>query len=103
MKLKQWALTAELVGAVAVVVSLVYVGAGIRQNTCAIMAANHQNLLAMDIDENAWFRDAEFAALYEAALAAIDGLSVSQMRQLRSFFSDQLNIWNAPTSPTRRG
>ena len=93
MKLERWALIAEIVGAFAVVISLVYVGVGIRQNTDAIMSANHQNLLAMDIDKNSWFRDPDFAELYESALTDIDSLSASQTRQFSTYVSDQINIW----------
>jgi hypothetical protein len=93
MKLEKWALIAEIAGAMAVVISLVYVGAGIRQNTDAIMSANHQSLLAMDIEKNSWFRDPDFAALYESALTDIDSLSSPQFRQFSTFVSDQLNIW----------
>lgn len=32
---------AEIVGAIAVVISLVYVGASVNQNTRALMVANH--------------------------------------------------------------
>jgi hypothetical protein len=93
MKLEKWALIAKIIGAMAVVISLVYVGAGVRQNTDAIMSTNHQNILAMDINKNAWFRDPEFAALYESGLKDIDTLSAPQMPQFRTFVSDQFNIW----------
>jgi hypothetical protein len=39
--LEKCALLAEIVGAVAVVVSLVYVDLSIRQNTAAVHVANH--------------------------------------------------------------
>jgi hypothetical protein len=45
-----------------------YVGLGIRQNTDAIMVANHQNILAMDIEKNSWLRVPESAELYHSAL-----------------------------------
>ena len=93
MKLEKLALIAEIIGALAVVVSLIYVGVSIRQNTDAITAANHQNLLSMDIEKNAWFRDREFAELYVSALANIDGLSAAELRQFRTYVSDQINIW----------
>jgi len=51
-KLQEWALVAEIVGAVAVVVSLIYVGVSVRQNTDAILVANHQAIVAMDIERN---------------------------------------------------
>ena len=93
MKLKKWALIAEIIGAIAVVVSLLYVGTGVRQNTNAIQSSNHQNLVAMDLNKNTWFRDPEFAALYESGLQDIDALSLAQARQFNTFLADQLNVW----------
>jgi hypothetical protein len=59
--LKEYALAAEIVGAIAVVISLIYVGTSVNQNTDAILVANHQALVAMDQNTNSWFRDSEFA------------------------------------------
>ena len=93
MKLERWALVAEIVGAIAVVISLVYVGSGVRQNTDAILSSNHQNLVAMDMNKNAWFRDAEFAALYTSGLENVDSLSASELQQFNVFLADGLNVW----------
>ena len=93
MKLEKWALIAEIIGAIAVVVSLLYVGAGVRQNTEAILSSNHQNLVAMDMNKNGWFRDAEFAAVYESGLQDFEALSSAQQRQFTTFIADQFNVW----------
>ena len=45
------------------------------------------------MNKNAWFRDSEFAALYESGLHDIGALSVSQLRQFTTFIADQLNVW----------
>jgi hypothetical protein len=73
-KLQDWALVAEITGAIAVVISLIYVGVGVRQNTDAISVANHHAIVAMDIERNTWFRDLEYAAVYELALDDINQL-----------------------------
>ena len=93
MKLSEAASWAEIVSAVGLVISLIYVGVSVRQNTDAITAANHQNLLSMDMEKNAWFRDREFSELYVSALSDIEELSPAQLRQFRTFVSDQINIW----------
>ena len=93
MRLEKWALIAEIAGGIAVVISLLYVGVGVRQNTEAILSANHQNLVAMDMNKNAWLRDPGFAALYELGLQDIDALSPAQMLQFRTFVADKLNVW----------
>jgi hypothetical protein len=92
-KLQEWALIAEIVGAIAVVVSLIYVGVGVRQNTAAILVSNHQSIVAMDIDRNTWYRDLEFAAAYELAIEDYTKLSPAQLRQFRTFVADTFNTW----------
>ena len=46
MKLEKWALIAEIVGGVAIVLSLIFVGAEIRRNTAATYAATYDRLLS---------------------------------------------------------
>lgn len=91
--LKEYALAAEIVGAVAVVISLVYVGSSVNQNTNAIMVANHHALVAMDQNTNGWFRDSEFAAIFEIALEDVGSLSPVQSRQFRTFLAGKFNAW----------
>jgi len=54
--LKDYALVAEIIGAIAVVISLIYVGLSVNQNTNAVMVANHQALVAMDQNTNDWLQ-----------------------------------------------
>lgn len=91
--LKEYALVAEVIGAIAVVISLIYVGASVNQNTNAIMVANHHALVAMDQDTNGWFRDSEFAATFEIAMEDAGTLSPVQSRQFRTFLADKFNAW----------
>ena len=92
-RLQNYALIGEIVGAVAVVISLVYVGVGVRQNTEAIRVANHQALVAMDIEKNAWLRDSDFAVVYVIAQSDIEKLTPAQLRQYSSFMADTFNAW----------
>jgi len=91
--LKEYALAAEIVGAIAVVISLIYVGASINQNTKAIMVSNHHALVAMDQNTNGWLRDAEFAAVFTMAMEDVSTLSPAQSLQFRVFLADKLNAW----------
>ena len=91
--LKDYALVAEIIGAAAVVVSLIYVGLSVNQNTNAIMVANHQALIAMDQDTNVWLRDPAFTAIFETAIENFDQLSPIQARQYRTFMADKFNAW----------
>lgn len=91
--LKEYALAAEIVGAIAVVISLIYVGTSINQNTNAVMVANHHALVAMDQNTNSWFRDSEFAAFFTIAMEDVSTLSPAQTLQFRIFLADKLNAW----------
>ena len=50
MKLEQWASVAEIVSAAAVIVSLIYVGYQINQNTKEVRASNRQELVNRAVD-----------------------------------------------------
>lgn len=91
--LNEYALIAEIAGAIAVVVSLVYVGLSVNQNTNAIMVANHQALVALDQDTNGWLRDSAFAEVFVNATKDIDQLSPAQSHQYFTFVADKLNAW----------
>ena len=86
-------MVAEIIGAIAVVISLIYVGASINQNTNAIMVSNHQVLVAMDMDKNDWLRDSEFASIYETAIEDTSSLSPVQLRQFSTFVANTFNAW----------
>ena len=86
--LKDYASAAEIIGAIAVVISLIYVGLSVNQNTNAVMVANHQALIAMDQNTNGWFRDPEFAATFENAMEDASELSPVQLLQYHIFLAD---------------
>ena len=91
--LSDYALLAEIVGAIAVVVSLIYVGISVNQNTSALMVANHQALVAMDQDTTDWFKDPEFAVTMEMALEDVSQLSPAQWTQVLSYLAGKFNAW----------
>jgi len=94
---------AEVTGAVAVVVSLIYVGSEIRQNTLAIQDNSHQASLALtgDIDNLLW--DQDFAESYEAGISVYSTLRGADKRRFDSFIGRQLNIWEYAFYARRRG
>lgn len=91
--LKEYALAAEVIGAVAVVISLIYVGISVNQNTNAIMVANHQALVAMDQDTTSWFKDPGFASAYSTSLDDMSTLSTVQRFQVGSYVAGKFNAW----------
>ena len=91
--LKEYALAAEIIGAIAVVISLIYVGVSVNQNTNAVMVANHQALVAMDQSTTDWFKDPDFAAAHVVSLEGIDKLSPVQRAQVGSYIAGKFNAW----------
>ena len=93
MNVSKWAVYAEIVSAVAVVFSLIYVGSEIRQNTLAAQDASHLSSLVLghDLESKLW--DPEFANTYEAGLGDYSSLREPQKRQFDSFVSQNINIW----------
>ena len=53
---RQWA---ELVGAVGVIASLVFVGFEVRQNTAAVRGATYQSIADASLEQVRWFADNE--------------------------------------------
>jgi hypothetical protein len=91
--LKEFALAAEVVGAIAVIISLIYVGVSVNQNTNAVLVANHQALVAMDQVTTDWFKDPDFAAAYIVASDDVSKLSAVQRSQIGSYFAGKFNAW----------
>ncbi len=91
--LKEWALIAEITGAIAIVISLIFVGSEIRQSSNLIQFSNYQTTLSWGMVRGDWLRDKEFAEIYELALNDYSGLSSVQKLQFDEFFGQQLNIW----------
>lgn len=91
--LTDWAAMAEIVGTVAVVVSLLFVGINIKQNTAAVQAMNDNVLYEMT---DTWYADvvtnpevAELMFRYERG----DELSESDHRRATYNIARGLNQW----------
>ena len=75
-KIAEWAPVGELIGAVAIVVSLVFVGLEIRGNTRATQAATFQEHMGFEIQIlTALGTNSEAGSAYEAAWDEMDSLS----------------------------
>jgi hypothetical protein len=92
-KIEKSAQVAEIVAAFAVVVSLIYVGLEIRQNTEAIRLANQQSGLALGNEWDSWLQDQTFAGLYIEGGDDFSSLSEVQQLQLDKFIGQGLNLW----------
>lgn len=73
---------AQIISAVAVVISLIYVGIQIRQNTLATKAAMRQSISDNDVTYLLSFLDNSIVAEANAKLTAGDTLSIKEKEQL---------------------
>lgn len=83
VKIKKIASIAEIVSAVAVVISLLYVGYEVRQNTAAVKSSAYQSIHdAEDLYWSSISGDAELSALWKAGLdGGFQALSPNQQPQ----------------------
>jgi hypothetical protein len=93
MKLEQWSFVSQIVGAVAVVLSLIFVGVSIQQNTRAVRLSTAQNFQAD-------FRQHELVTAQSSDLADImyridQSLEVTpvEAERARAFSSAILRAW----------
>ena len=92
-KLEKWSHIADIAGAVTVVLSLVYVGFEIRQNTDVQANRTQETLLALGIEWSGWMRDSDLADLVTKGNASHSTLSHSETLQYREYVGVALNIW----------
>ena len=83
MKIKKAAAIAEIISAVAVIVSLLYVGYEVRQNTAAVKSTAFQSINdAEDLFWQSISGDAELSALWEAGMeGGLEALEPAQRSQ----------------------
>jgi len=76
-KLADWASIAEIIGAAAIVVSLIFVGFQIRENTVATQSATFQEHLGFEI--NVLMAAASDPTLSRVFLQTADGLPIAEL------------------------
>lgn len=86
------ALVAEVVAAIVLVVSLVFVGLQLAKNTQELAGATEYNLLALDNQNRAWFRDPEFVDIVVRAEQGRDSLSHQEFRQFSEWINSVFNV-----------
>ena len=96
--------TAETIGAIAVVVSLIYVGVQIRQNTVTQAAQMHQQLVEAQNETNrAIIDNPELSALVNKANENFDALSHEETTRLIFYYFNYFNLWQIAFANTKRG
>ena len=89
----------EVVGALAVVVSLIYVATQIKQNTSATRRQTHQELSDSTLSLNQSISsDPKVAELLTRSKADYDSLSDSEKTQLFFLFINYFNMWDSAHS-----
>ena len=104
MDIQDAAAIAEIVGSIAVVISLVYVGVQIRQNTISQNALMHQQLMDSQNEVNRNISsNPEVNALIEKATKDLGALTNEEIRQLRFAYFGFFNIWHIAYQNYQRG
>ncbi len=83
----------EIIGALAVVISLLYVGSEIQQNTAATKLGMHQSSIAMGADWEDRLFEADFAEIYESGINDCSALSAADKLKFEKYVNQGLNIW----------
>ncbi len=83
--LSDWALVAEIASALAVVLSLAYVGYEIRQNTNAVLSNTQQSLLELVHGVDTWLQSESFADIAVRGDEDYSVLSPPERRQYDTY------------------
>lgn len=102
-KLQKWAHLAEITGAIAVVISLLYVGYQVSENTSAQYSQTEMNLFSLGYDLDAWYQDQDFVAVVVKADNDYQSLSVPEKLQFDKYVLMSLNLWAYALSNFSRG
>ena len=94
---------AEIISAVAVVISLVYVASEIQQNTRALQESNAQVVLTLGHSWSDWFRDESFAAAAVVAYEDPSEMTAVQERQVSAWIGRGLDVWESAFSSRQEG
>ncbi len=94
MKLSEWASVAEIGSAIAVVVSLVYVGLEISRNTAAVRAGIHQAMIDYNREQSALLMtDATLREVVMRGEEDATSLTRDEHRQFYEFATHLLTTW----------
>jgi hypothetical protein len=94
MKLSEWANVAEIASALAVVVSLVYVGVEVGQNTAAVKASTHQAMIDYGREQSEILvTNASLADFVEQGERDPGSLTPHERRQFYEFTTWRMAMW----------
>lgn len=92
--LEYWALMAEIAGAIAIVVSVIYLGVQIRANTKVLRSQAHYNALSLaQRPFEMAIADQDLADLIETSYASPEKLTEQQWVRCANYLFMQFNSW----------
>jgi len=93
-KLQRWSLIAEIVGGIAVVLSIVYLAVEVQRNTNAIQSQTQQGLLELVAEDNMVVAaNAELADLYVRAQKDLASLTEVERERYKRLVTHAFTIW----------
>lgn len=96
LSLERWALIAEVIGGFAVILSVVYLGFEVRQNTSAMKSLTHQQMFETTSSLNQSIaNDAQLAELLAQSNTNYAGLSDGERNQLMFLWINWFNMWHS--------
>ena len=101
--LSDWASIAEIASAFVVVLSLVYVGYELRQNTNAVLSDTQRSLLELVHDVDAWLQSESFAEIAVRGDEDYSTLTLRERRQYDTYTRNILNVWEHAYYNNRAG
>jgi hypothetical protein len=94
LKLPEWANVAEIFASVVIVISLIYVGFEVNQNTQALQNEVHQNVLSILTDQqHVLVEDAEFLEIFLTAETTPTNLSALEWSRFEQFMYGRFGVW----------
>ena len=94
---------AEIVSAVAVIISIIYLAQQIRENTAAVKFETSQGLLELQFQQDAWDLDLIHVGLKLRGSSDPDSLTATEWAQLSRRYALQYNVWALAFIGYRKG
>ena len=104
MKLSEWAHVAEITSAIAVVVSLIYIGLEVSQNTAAVKANTHQSMVDYGREQSeVLLTNESLADLVAKGESNPEALTARERSQFYEFTTWRLSTWESVFMNHERG
>ena len=93
MTMQDWGALGDLIGGIAIIVSLVYVGLQIKQSTQATRAATNQSFSAQYTEQAAQITRADFRDVFWRGLSGLQNLQGGELVAFMAFLGSIMRMW----------